>query len=78
MECGVGWCARGQTAMKQRGQSERRRAVVPRGKLAGAWPPRGVRALALVGRGRSERARRGTEAGRAGLRGWAKREVAAQ
>ena len=78
MECGVGWRARGRTAMKQRGRSERRRPVVPRGVLAGAWPPRGVRALAPFGRGRGERARRGAEAGRAGLRGWTEREVAAQ
>ena len=65
MECGVGWRARGRTAMKQRGRSEQRRPVVPRGVLIGAWPPRGVRALAPVGRGRGERARRGAEAGRA-------------
>ena len=63
MECGVGWRARGRTAMKQRGRSERLRPVVPRGVLAGAWPPCSVRALAPVGRGRGERARRGAEAG---------------
>ena len=78
MECRVGWRTRGRTAMKQCGRSERRRPVVPRGVLAGAWPPRGVRALAPFGRGRGERARRGAEAGRAGLRGWTEREVAAQ
>ena len=49
------------------GRSERRRPVVPRDVLAGAWPRRGVRALAPVGRGRGERARHGAEAGRARL-----------
>ena len=38
---------------------------MPRGELADAWPPRGVRALAPVGRGHGERARHGAEAGRA-------------
>ena len=46
------------------GRSERRRPGLPRGVLAGAWPPRGVRALAPVGRGHGERARLGAEAGR--------------
>ena len=40
------WGARGRTAMKQRSRSERRRLVVLRGVLAGAWPPRGSRVLA--------------------------------
>ena len=59
------------------GRSERRRPVVPHGVLAGAWPPRGVRALAWSGhqRGRTDG---GAKAGRAGLCGWAKRAVAAQ
>ena len=47
------------------GRSERRRPVVLRGVLAGAWPPRGVRALAPVGHGRGKRARRSVEAGQA-------------
>ena len=71
------WGACGRTALKQHGRSERRRPVVPRGELAGAWPPRGVRALAPVGRGRDERARRGVEADRAGLCGWAEKEASA-
>ena len=32
-----------------RGRSKRGRSAVPRGELAGAWPPRGVRALARSG-----------------------------
>ena len=45
------------------------RPVVPRGVLAGAWPPRGVHALARSKRGRSARAgereaRRGSRPGR--------------
>ena len=67
------------------GQSEWRRPVVPRGVLAGAWPPRGVRALASVGRGCGERARRSAEvgrvrcgAGRASFANWAEREVVTQ
>ena len=35
-----------------RGRSKRGRPVVPRGELAGAWPPCGLRALALLERGR--------------------------
>ena len=61
------------------------RPVVPRGVLAGAWPPRGVRALASVGHGHDEWARHGTEAGRArcgagraGFANWAEREAAAR
>ena len=50
------------------------RPVVLRGELAGAWPPRGVRALAPVGRGTREQ-ERGAEVGRAGLCGWAKSEA---
>jgi len=48
------WGARGRTTLKQRGRSEWRRPVVPRGVLAGAWPPRGVRALARSGRQREQ------------------------
>jgi len=61
------------------GRSERRRPVVPHGVLAGAWPPRGMRALASVRRGRGAEAgwaRCG--AGQAGFVNWAEREVAAQ
>ena len=50
--------------------------MAPRGVLAGAWPPRGVRALASVGHGRGERARHG--AGWAGSVSWAECEAAAQ
>ena len=51
------------------GRSERRRPVVPRGVLADAWPPRGVRALAWSGecaaneRGAAEIGRARCEAG---------------
>ena len=50
------------------------RPVVPRGELAGAWPPCGVRALASVRHGAREQ-ERGAEVGRAGLCGWAESEA---
>ena len=37
------------------GRSERRRSGLPRGVLADAWPPRGVRALARSGIGAANR-----------------------
>jgi len=55
---------------------------VPRGVLAGAWWPHGVHALTWPGacaadeRGAREQGH-STEAGRAGLCGWAKSEAAA-
>ena len=71
MECGVGWRARGRTALKQHGRSERCRPVVPRGVLTGAWPPHGSRVLAQSERGRvtrdeRERGSRGSGRGRSG------------
>ena len=60
----------------------RGRPAVPRGVLADAWRPRGVRALtrpgacAVDGRGAREQGR-GAEACRAALCGWAKSEAAA-
>ena len=56
------------------------RAAVPCGELAGAWPPRGVRALSRSGEcaanGRDAwEQERGAEVGRAGLCGWAKSEA---
>ena len=58
----------------------RGRPAVPRGELAGAWRPRGVRALAqsskCAANGRSVREQeRGAEVGRAGLSGWAESEA---
>ena len=58
----------------------RGRPAVPRGVLAGAWPPRSVRALArsgeCVANGRGAREQdRGVEVGRAGLCGWAESEA---
>ena len=50
------------------------RPVVLRGELAGAWPPRGVRALTPVGAW-ARRTDGGAEAGRAGLCGWAEKEA---
>ena len=56
------------------------RPAVPRGVLADAWPPRGVRALersgecAANGRGTREQ-EHGAEVGRAGLCSWAESEA---
>ena len=60
----------------------RGRPAVPRGVLAGAWPSRGLRALARSGEcaanGRGAREQeRGAKVGRAGLCGWAESEAAA-
>ena len=73
MECGVGWRARGRTALKaEHGQSERAPPLA-----AGERLPHGGRGQGQGGSARAgERARCG--AGRAGSASWAERETAAR
>ena len=76
----AGWSGEGRSMVGRcrRAHGSRRRPAATRGGVDGAWPPRGGRALPLVGRG-AARQRAGERGGRPGVAlGWAKARRAAQ